>query len=194
MRISSLLLIAVAALAACQRAPQAPADAAPVQEVVAGVPMIDFTSPEARFSCRAPRDWGMREKLVEKKNGATFVGEAAPRGSALVHISIRRYPESEPGRVDARAYAESFWEIDPARKQPDIATERVGGATVLRFHQERPYYKGHSRKPEYMNRYDYALIPVPGGFFEIEHRARAEEYKATLPVFEAVVRSFKPAP
>ncbi len=38
-----------------------------------------------------------------------------------------------------------------------------------------------------MLRYDYALIPVKGGFFAIEHRAPLNAYKVTLPVFEAVV-------
>ena len=192
MKFSHLLLIAIAAVSACKRAPQGDVDVAPVKAIAANIPMIDFVSPEARFSCLAPRDWGIREKHVEKSHGATFVGEAVPKGSGLVHISVRRYPESESAYSDARKYAETFWEIDPQHKQPEIVTEKIGDHTVFRFHQERPYYKGHSRKVEYMNRFDYALFPIKGGFFEIEHRAISTEYKSTLPVFEAVVRSFKP--
>lgn len=192
MKIPQLVLIAVAAFAACKRAPQEAADALPVKEVVAGVPMIDFEAKEARFSCRAPRNWGMREKYVENNKEAVFVGASGPKGSGLAYISIRRYPESEPQYNDARKYAESFWMIDPQNKQPEITTEKIGDMTVIRFHQERPYYKPHSHKLEYMNRYDYALFPIKAGFFEIEHRTAAADYETTLPIFEAVVRSFKP--
>lgn len=192
MKIFYLLMFAVLPFSACKRTPQSSADVAPVKEVIAGVPMIDFVSTEARFSCRAPRDWGMREKFVENKNGAAFVGKSAAPGANFVYISIRRYPESESIYNDARKYAETFWEIDPQHKQPEITTEKIGDLYVIRFHQERPYYKPHSHKLEYMNRYDYALFPIPGGFFEIEHRAISTDYKSTLPVFEAVVRSFKP--
>jgi hypothetical protein len=191
MKFPHLILIAAAAFSACKRAPKEAADALPVKEVVAGVPMIDFEAKEAKFSCRAPRNWGMREKFVENSKEAVFVGESV-KGSGLVYISIRRYPESEPQYDDARKYAESFWQIDPTNKQPEVTTEKIGDATVIRFHQERPYYRPHSHKLEYMNRYDYALFPIKGGFFEIEQRAPASDYAATLPVFEAVVRSFKP--
>ena len=43
-----------------------------------------------------------------------------------------------------------------------------------------------------MLRSDHAIIPIQGGFFAIEHRAPLNAYERTLPVFEAVVRSFNP--
>jgi len=192
MKIHVVMMIAVTALAACKRAPQEAADLAPVKEVVAGTPMIDFKSTEAHFSCRAPRDWGLREKHIDSSKGAVFVGPAGPAGLGLSYISILKYPESEPQYTDARKYAETFWEIDPRNKQPDITRQDIGGKSVLRFHQERPFYKPHSRKLEYVIRYDYALIPVQNGFYSIEHRAPVADHAATLPVFEAVVASFQP--
>lgn len=186
-----VLVLAVAAFAACKRAPQTAVDLVPVKEVVGDTPMIDFVAEEAGFSCRAPRDWGMREKFFENKHGAAFVGRPVGGRSTLAYITIRRYPESESQYNDARAYAETFWMLSE-KGQPEITEEKIGGRTVLRFHYERPYYKPHSRKLEYMNRFDYALFPIKGGFFQIEHRAPVAEYKATLPIFEAVVRSFKP--
>ncbi len=77
-------------------------------------------------------------------------------------------------------------------KKPAIEMRRIGDKDVLFFHEERPFYKPHSNKAEYALRLDYALIPAPGGFFSIEHRAPANAYEATRPVFEAVVKSFRP--
>ncbi|MDP3543002.1 MAG: hypothetical protein Q8T11_11110 [Elusimicrobiota bacterium] len=182
----ALALAVLVALAACKRAPEEGPIVVPTQEVVAGVGMIDFTSDEAKFTARVPGEWGVRESryLDPAKGLSMWDGKRT-------HISITKFPEMEPRYKDARAYAETFWMLSD-KGQPDITEEKIGGRTVLRFHYERPYYKPHSKKLEYMNRFDYALFPIEGGFFQIEHRAPASEYKATLPVFEAVVRSFKP--
>ena len=186
MKIRLALLAALLALSACKRAAPTAADSFPVKETAAGVPMIDFDSPEAGFSCRAPRDWGVRpEKYLAASKGAAFTG---PGGN----ITILKYPESEPGRTDAKSYAETFWLVDPKGKQPEITEETVAGAKILRFHLERAAMIPHSKTMLPPERYDYALVPVKGGFFEIQHRAPAGEYQKTLPVFEAVVRSFKP--
>lgn len=185
MRLALLALIVV--LSACERGPDA--GPTPTQAVVAGVEMIDYDAARGTFSCRAPRDWGVKE---EKGDGATFVGPRDSKTGGSSYITILRYPDSSPRWTDARKFAESFRELDPEGRAPDIATESIAGADVLRFHQERPFRKIHSSKAGYMLRYDYALVPVKGGFFEIEHRAPANAYETTLPVFEAVVKSFRP--
>ncbi len=194
MRIHFILAL-VAALSACKRSQNAAADPVPVKETVAGVPLIDFTSPEVGFSCRAPSDWGVPERKFDNKSGIFFVGPLDTVKRTTARITIRKYPEFDPSSQynDAQKYAETFWQLDPRGKQPTIEKKDFGGTTVLEFHQERQNYKVHgSPNIDYMIRYDFALIPIKGGFFEIQHSAPTDSCEKTLPVFEAVVRSFKP--
>ncbi len=181
-----LVLAALLAITACKKAEEKVIDLVPTRETIGDTAMIDFESPKAAFICRAPRDWGIREeRYLDSSKGASFIG---PDGA----ITILKYPESEPRYTDALKYAETFWEIDPDNKQPEITREKIGDVTVIRFHQERASQIPHTRKMTPPYRYDYALFPIKGGFFEIQHRAPASSYKTSLPVFEAVVRSFKP--
>lgn len=180
------LLIAILTVTACKKAEAPVADPFPVKQTVAGIPLIDFDSPEARFSCLAPRNWGIQpEKYLDSHKGASFTGDGG-------HILILKYPETDAQYTDAQKYAETFWMIDPKGKQPEITKELIGGATVLRFHMERMPYPKRTRNEDKPDRIDYALFPIKGGFFEIQHTAPAETYMKTMPVFEAVVKSFKP--
>ncbi len=179
-------------LSACKRGAPEKADLTPTKEVIGGVEMIDYDAELGTFSCRAPRLWDIREQKIKKSDGVTFVGPRDPATTGSSYITILRYPESASRWTDAQKYAESFWRIDTRNKQPALEKRKIGDAAVIFFHQERPFYKIHSNKAEYMLRYDYALIPIKGGFFEIEHRAPVNAYEATLPVFEAVVKSFRP--
>ena len=183
----TLALAVITALSACKREPQQEAVVVPTQEVVAGVAMIDFEAEAAKFSCRVPGEWGMEpEKYLEPSKGIALSGGQA------THINIYRYPEINPQYKDARTYAESIVLITPDGKQPEITEEKIGDKTVLRFHYERMPYPKRTRDSDRPNRLDFALIPVKGGFYEIKHTASVDTYKKTLPVFEAVVRSFKP--
>ena len=190
----SYLLIVIAVLSACKRAPRTNENVLPIKEVVAGEPLIDYDSPEAGFSCRAPTFWGVPEHHFDKSHGELFSGPLDPVKMTSPRIMIHKFPESEPIYNDAQKYAETFWELDQQNKgQPLIEKKKIGGVTVITFHQERKNYKVHgSPNIEYWIRYDYALFPVKGGFFEIVHQAPTDSYEKTLPVFEAVVRSFKP--
>jgi hypothetical protein len=182
-----LALAVLIALSACKRAPQEGPVAVPTQEVVAGVAMIDFTSDEAKFTARVPGEWGvMPGKYFEPSKGLSMWD------GKTTHISISKYPDLDPQYTDARKYAESFPLITPDGKQPEITEETIGDRVVLRFHYERMPYPKRTRNSDRPNRLDFALIPVKGGFYEIEHSASVDTYKKTLPVFEAVVKSFKP--
>lgn len=183
----ALALAVVAAFSACKRSAPETADSVPIKEVVAGVPMIDFEATETKFSARVPADWGVEQKHLDPKKGVSL------SGPKRTYILIYKYPEMD-SYSDARKYAETFWQLDPNGKQPDITTEKIGDNTVIRFHQERASLKPHSKTLDKPVRRDYALIPIKGGFFQIMHEAPADGYEPTLPVFEAVVRSFKPKP
>ena len=63
---------------------------------------------------------------------------------------------------------------------------------MIRFTRERAARDMHNKKAPRPIREDVALVVVPGGFFEITHSGPVETYRNTLPVFEEVVRSFKP--
>lgn len=181
----ALALAVLAVFSACKRAPQEAAEAVPVAEAVAGVAMIDFEASEAKFACRVPADWGVRsDKHLPREKGIVLSGGGA-------HISIFKYPELDP-YTDARVYAETFWQLEPNGKQPEIAEEKIGDRTVLRFHYERMPYPQRTREGDRPDRLDFALFPVKGGFFSISHQAPVDAFQKTLPVFEAVVRSFKP--
>lgn len=187
-----LLAFAVClALSACKQKTETAADALPVKETVGGAALIDYDSPKGAFACRAPAEWKIREDSSSGTDSTTFIGPLS--GGRLAFVSILQYPHGpdDPWK-DARKYAESFWEITPDNKQPPLEIQKIGGRDAIRFHFEKPFRKPHSKKIEYMLRLDYALIPVKGGFFELWHSAPADRHQETLPVFEAVVRSFKP--
>ena len=179
------------ALAACKKNEPSAVDLTPTKETVAGVNLIDYDSPKGAFTCRAPADWKGREVVDGSTDTITFVGPWSAQGMA--HISILQYPHAKNDQwTDADKYAASFWEVTQDGKQPAIEKKTIGGNTVTLLHYERPFRKVHSKKIEYMMREDVALIPVKGGFFSISHSAPVHMYQETLPIFEAVVRSFKP--
>ncbi|MBI4060608.1 MAG: hypothetical protein HY403_04190 [Elusimicrobia bacterium] len=182
-----LLLLAALSLPACKRGAEKATDPTPTKEMLGDVALIDYDSPQGAFTCRAPRQWGVHEDDASGSDAVTFSAGAAP-----VSIHILQYPNGMDSRTDPDKRAESFWEIDPGGKQPAIEKKQVGGKDVILFHQERPHRKLHSGKIEYMARHDYALVPIKGGFFEIRHSAPVDSYRKTLPVFEAMVRSFAP--
>jgi hypothetical protein len=183
----ALALVVLVALSACKRSSQAGAVPVPTQEVVAGVELIDFVSDEAKFSCRVPGEWGVEsEKFIARSKGLMLSGPQA------THISISKYPDLDPQYSDARAYAESIGMIVPGGKQPEITHDKLGDREIFRFHYERMPYPKRTRNSDRPERLDVALITVKGGFYEIQHSASVDTYQKTLPVFEAVVRSFQP--
>ncbi len=183
----ALTLIVLIALSACKREQERGPVVVPTKEVVAGVAMIDFTSAEAKFTARVPGEWGaLPGKHLDPTKGLSLSGPAA------THITIFKYPEINARYKDARSYAESFSLITPDGKQPAITEEKIGEHFVLRLHYERMPYPKRTRNSDRPNRLDFALIPVQGGFYEIGHSASIDTYEKTLPVFETVVRSFKP--
>jgi len=189
----ALLLAAVFAASACKQS--APENPVPTKEVAAGFDMIDFNAPNGTFTTRAPADWGSPERAADGDNVSFISRPLAQCGGRLAFINFVRYPESAADKTtDARKYAETFWEVAPDNKQPAIEEKRLGDHDVILLHLEQPFRKPHSKKIEYMLRQDHAFIPVKGGFFQIWHSAPADCYQATLPVFEAVVRGFKPKP
>lgn len=187
----ALLFAAAAAFSACKK--NAPENLTPAKEVAAGFAMIDFDPPQGTFAVRAPADWGVRE---EKGGGDNVSFVSRPLNACqgrLAFIHFLRHPASpEDKTTDAQKYAETFWEVAPDNKQPDLERRKMGDNDVILFHYELPFRKLHSKKVEYMTRQDHAFVPVKGGFYHIWHAAPADCYQATLPVFEAVVRSFKP--
>lgn len=175
--------------AACGR--RAPEELAPVRETVAGVDLVDYDPPKGTYACRAPARWAAEEDARYDDDGVSFVAPA-PAGGVPAVITISRYPNKTDKAADAAAYAKSFWELDG--KEPAVERRDLGGRTALVFTREAPLKTLHTNKLAAVRRVDIALVPVPGGFFRLEHAAPRETAAATLPVFEAVLRSFAPKP
>lgn len=186
-----LFLGLLAGLACKQQA--AIEDPLAVKEVVAGYQLIDYQSASGTFQCRIPQDWGASER--GESYGVDVVRFYGPRvadKTAPVSIGVMRFPIGNEGNKGAAAYAESFWEFTKDRNPPPQTILEAHGKKIIMFSIEMPFRLLHAKKPEYMERWDIALVPVKDGFFRIEHKAPKDSYEKTLPVFEALVRSFKP--
>lgn len=176
-------------LAACAKK-DSQGDPAAIVETVAEVDMIDYDPPAGTFACRAPARWKGEETSRFGPDETTFIGPLSGPRPVSVFINISRYPNSSDKYVDAETYAQSWKFVDYRPTQ--YTKKKIGGRNVIFFSREYPFKKPHSTKTEYMVRKDIALIPVKGGFFAIDHSAPSDSYERTLPVFEAIVRSFQP--
>lgn len=185
-------LVMLAVFAACKKE-TAKTDPVPVKEVVSGVAMIDYDAPERTYSCRAPGEWKADERNERfGVDTVSFFGPLEGPRPFSVFINIMKYPPKNGDAADAEKFAESFWEFTPDAKPPKREIVEVAGRKVIRFAIERPYVPPHAAKAKYIERWDFALIPVKDGFFRLQHKAPKDDYMKTLPVFEAMVRSFKP--
>ncbi|UPT73437.1 MAG: hypothetical protein M0D55_16430 [Elusimicrobiota bacterium] len=192
------ILAVLVALSACKRpAQQAEGDPMPVREVAGGAPMIDLDFPEAKFSCRVPANWRVRApKYLDPREGIAMMGPSDPaeqigEKTQLSHISILKFPESGAEHTDAEKYSQTFWQISQDGKPPEVTKEIINGNTVYRLHIERKPHPARTKNPP-NDRWDYALVAAKDGFYAIKHSASTTTYQKSLPVFEAVVRSFKP--
>lgn len=185
-----LLAVIIPALASCNQN-SVQSTNTPIVEVVSGVELINYDSPKGTYSCRAPADW-KGDELPERYGTDTvsFIGPLNGPRPVSVFINVMKYPMKNEPVTDPEAYAKSFELVD--FKDTKYEKRDIEGRQVIFFNRERPFRKLHSTKVEYMERQDIALIPVKGGFFRIDHTAPKDAYQQTLPVFEAVVRSFKP--
>lgn len=155
--------------------------------------MIDFDSANGTYMCRAPGEWRALEHPERQGvDTVSFFGPLQGSKPLSVTIGIMKFPIGTEGNKGPEAYAESFWEFTPDANPPKREIIEINGKQVIRFAIERPYVPLHAAKAEYIERWDFALIPVKDGFFRIQHKAPKDAYMKTLPVFEAVVRSFKP--
>lgn len=185
-----LLAALVLAAAACRKAEAPKEELVPTKAVVSGERLIDFDEQSGAFKCRAPADW----KAVEDGySGGPLVMFFGPMGGDLrakVSIAVTRYPD----KVDRIKTPQDFV---AALKRTDqnpsaLETRVVDGRTVYAVHYDEPQLDPRTRKVLYMNREDAVLVPHKNGFFSISHTAPADAYQRTLPVFEAVVKSFQP--
>jgi|CXWL01.1.fsa_nt_gi hypothetical protein len=180
-------------LSACGRKTETAAETPVKATPVAGLEFIDYVPPAGTYTCRAPAHWKGEETTDYGPDEVSFIGEVTKglaMESKLVSISISKYPNKSDKYVDAEAYAKS--ESVVSGKPVVYEKKIIEGKTVIRFSHERTARAMHSKKAPRHVREDVALIVVPGGFFEITHTGPVETYGNTLPVFEEVVRSFKP--
>ncbi len=183
-----LLLLAAVLAAACRKSAPPAADLAPPSAVGAGGTRGADAAPPGAVTSRGAGDW---RALEDKDMGprVMFFGPGDAKYPRSVQISVLRYPDG--GRIKT---PQDFWESlrISGRGPSPLETRALDGRTVYAFHygvDQRPL---HGVKLLYAKREDAVLIPVPGGFFAVTHAAPAETYRRTLPVFDAVVASFRP--
>ncbi len=187
-RLSIILLLC--AVSACKDKAPAPV-AVPVKGVVAGLEMIDYQEPSGAFEIQGPSAWQVRE---DNRLGPSvmLLGPGTAKFPRSVSISVSRYPNTVDKSPDPKSYY-SMLDLISENRNVSTYTERLfGGRSASHYSLESPRRRIHERKIAYFIRQDVAIIPFDGGFFQITHSAPLEIYKETLPVFEAVVASFKP--
>lgn len=185
------LALLVAASAACGRKPEAAKTAtAPQDAPVAGEKLINYDAAGGAFSCRAPAAWKAVEDGYSGGPLVMFMGPAAGPRRGTASIGVARYPSPGDPIKTPQEYAAMLARTDG--KPSALEAREVDGRTVYALHYEVPQRAPRGRKTMYMNREDAVLIPGASGFFLLSHTAPADGYQDTLPVFEAVVRSFRP--
>ena len=185
------LLIPAAAvfIFACRKAPPPVAEPqVPTRAVVAGVAMIDYDAATGEFSCRAPAEW----RTLEDRNlgpRVMFFGPGSAKRPRSVAIAVARYPAGDPIKTP-----QDYWDsMQLSDNTPSPLEARLlNGRTVYALHYEQAQHPPHGYTVLYMNRADVVLIPGKDGFFALSHIAPEEDYRTTLPVFDAVVASFQP--
>jgi hypothetical protein len=184
------LVVLFATLSACQDKAPAPVTV-PVKGVVAGLEMIDYQEPSGAFEIQGPGVWQVHE---DSRLGPSvmLLGPGTAKFPRSVSISVSRYPNTVDKSPDPKSYY-SMLELISEYKNISAYTERAfGSRKAFHFSFESPFRRLHEYKIAYQVREDVAIIPFDGGFFKIRHHAPVDIYKETLPVFEAVVASFKP--
>jgi hypothetical protein len=186
LRLAALVLLCAACRDGSKPAPDA--DSGSAAPVVAGEKMIDFDGPDGTYSCRAPAQW---KALEDKGSGLliTLFGTSQGPLRGKVMMGISRYPDA----VHIKTPQDYWASLRLTHKNPSpLEPRQLGGRTVYFTHYDYPHYPPHGWKVLYMNRIDAALIPATTGFFAVEQSAPKDSYREVLPIFDAVVASFKP--
>ncbi|MDE2489872.1 MAG: hypothetical protein KGM24_03440 [Elusimicrobia bacterium] len=183
MRRAALAVLLVLGAGACRRflPPKAPKAAAAAS--AAGFALTDFDQKLGEYTCRAPAAWRVLEDPVDAQDVMFF-------GPPRVSISIGRYD----GRTGPVKTPQDYYKAAKrsGAKVGPLSRDVVGGRAIYRLSEVEPVRYPNSPKVLYLRRADVALIPAKTGFYAVEHRAPEDGYRATLPVFEAVVDSLKP--
>lgn len=183
-----LLAVLVLAAAACRKA--APAPEAASTDVVAGEKLIDFDEQHGAFACRAPADWKAVEDDYSGGPLVMFMGPVSGPSRGTAAISVARYPATGEKIKTPEDFVQSLKLSDLAPSALEPRT--INGRSAYAVHYEIARRDPRSHKVLFMDREESVLIPAVKGFFALTHTAPAATYRATQPVFDAVVQSFKP--
>lgn len=153
--------------------------------------LIAYRESSGAFEIAGPPDWQVREDKTFGPS-VTLLGPGNSMYPRSVAIHVTRYPSAAAPSPDPRSYYKSLESIASHRILSPYAKRTLGGRDVESYAVEAPFRRPHQRKAAYQRREDVAIIAFPGGFYRIDHAAPVEIYAETLPIFEAVVASFKP--
>lgn len=188
-----LLAAALLAFSACKEKP-APApvsDEPPVLSVAAGLEMISYQEPSGAFSLQGPADWQVRED-DSLGPSVSLLGPGSREFPGSVSIRVSRYPNPVDRSPDPKHYYDAMTLSEEIEVLQPLGKHTLGGREVVGYSWVKPFRKLHERKTAWKMRQFHAEIPFEGGFYSLVYSAPVEIYKDALPVFEAVVASFKP--
>ncbi|MFI5346343.1 MAG: hypothetical protein ACHQ51_08210 [Elusimicrobiota bacterium] len=187
----TLLAALVVLAAACRKAPEAvKEEAVPTKAIVAGERLIDFDEKGGSFACRAPAEWKAVEDDYSGGPLVMFFGPMNGPRRGTASIGVSRYPAVADKIKTPEEFLAMLKLTD--RKPSELTSRSVDGRTVYEVHYETPQRAKQGHKVLYMNRADAVMIPGKDGFYLISHTAPADTYQETLPVFQALVDSFRP--
>lgn len=178
---------------ACKREEPKDTTSAKGPPVVAGQEMLPYQEPSGAFELLGPARWQVREDDALGPS-VGLLGPGNRRFPRSVSIHVSRYPNLVDKSTDPYHYYRGLGLGDGSREVSSFDTKSIGGREVRYYSFESPRRPLHQRNISYYVRHDIAIIPFPGGFYRISHTAPVEIYRDTLPIFEAVVASFKPGP
>lgn len=181
---AALILTVILSLSACKKTePETTPGGLPIRTTISGVKMIDYFPPKETFNCVAPSNWSVEE--LESSGDETI---SFRDGSTS--ILIDKNPDGNTKNPEDWANLFAVFEKDA--KPPVLEKSELNGRQIIQLSRNQPLMKLHSNKVNYVAKERHALIPIPGGFYDIRLSAHPNDYAAALPIFEAVVKSFKP--
>lgn len=147
----------------------------------------------ATFACATPKGW----TFVAEDDGVTYVG---PRDADKVAsiVTVSWIPPGDPLQPDVAGYLERLTakpEIDiPGRSQGPVTDLVVAGRKAKRLKGTTFAYPHHglAKKREIPMTEDRVVVPAARGYFVLLYSAPTSVAAKYAPVFEKVLKSFKP--
>lgn len=192
--IKALLICCCAGLTACAHA----------KTVKEGADMEQFTSDGNFFTAMVPKAWAKTERISAGRQarefGADFLGPTSKDG-VPARISLTFFGADHDRFTSVDKYLRINAKPDPdmtveGEKYGPLTKTKIAGRGASQFEVNTfSFIPPNAVNPKEVPIYEKHIV-VPGkkgGFYVLTYHAPADIAKANIGVFDAVVKSFKPA-